>query len=122
MTKLLRAGCLFAAVVLSGCGGDSSDREPASGTSGKTASGTGTGTSTAALAQQAVVLSTDSTGLVQTVSAKGVAVELDGRFQNAVMARRNSDGSISIECHDDQDAAEAFLQGHSAASAQGEVK
>lgn len=120
MRNVLRAGCLFAAVVLASCGGDSSDREAASGASGTGTSGTST--STAALAQQAVVLSTDSAGLVQTVSAKGVAVQLDGRFQNAVMARRNADGSISVECHDDQDAAEAFLQGHPAVTAQGEVK
>ena len=125
MKNLLRAGCLFAAVVLSGCGGDSSDREAGSGTSGKSTSGTGTsgtGTSTAALQQQAVVLSTESTGLVQTMSAKGIAVQLDGRFQNAVMARRNADGSISVECHDDQDAADAFVQGQPAVTTQGEVK
>jgi hypothetical protein len=125
MRNLLRAGCLFAAVVLSSCGGDSSDREAGSGTSGKSAPGTGapgTGTSTSPLQQQAVVLSTESTGLVQTVSAKGIAVQLDGRFQSAVMARRNSDGSISVECHDEHDAAEAFIQGNPAATAQGEVK
>jgi type 1 fimbria pilin len=114
MRNLFRAGCLFAVVVLSSCAGDSSDSQPATGT--KT-SATGT-----AVLTQSVVLTTDPTGLVPTATAKGLAIQLDGRYQNAVMARRNADGTLSVECHDEQDAAEAFVQGGQTASTQNEVK
>jgi hypothetical protein len=67
-------------------------------------------------------LRTDSAGLVPTKSAKGTAVKLDGRFENAVIARRNPNGSITVECHDDTDQAEAFLAGQPRDAAHLEVQ
>lgn len=37
-----------------------------------------------------------------------MTVNLDGRFQSAVVARVNADGTISTACHDDESSAEAF--------------
>jgi len=110
MKKLLRAGGLCALAALAGCAGDSSSTS----SSGQPVA------SSAKAAQQAIKLTTQSTGLVQQVTPKGVTVQLDERFQSAVLARRNADGSVSIECHDDQQEAEAFVQG--AAPAPTEVK
>lgn len=67
-------------------------------------------------------LRTDGAGLVQTRSAKGNAVKLDGRFQNAMIARRNANGSVTVECHDDNDQAEAFLAGQPRDAANHEVQ
>lgn len=110
MKKLLRAGGLCALAALAGCAGDSSS----------TSSSSQPVASTTTATQQAITLTTQSTGLVQQVTPKGVMVRLDDRFQNAVIARRNADGSVSVECHDDQQQADAFVQG--AAPAQAEVK
>lgn len=50
-------------------------------------------------------------GLVQVQSSNGsVSVDLQGRFQNVMLARRNDDGSISTACVDNEEAAAAFLQ------------
>jgi hypothetical protein len=73
-------------------------------------------------AAQPVALRTDATGLVQTTTAKGTSIQLEGRFENAVIAHREPDGTIKTECHDDQHAAEAFMQGASASAAKLEVK
>jgi hypothetical protein len=49
-------------------------------------------------------------GLVEERHADGtVSVDLQGRFQNVVLAKRNDDGSISSACVDTPEAAEAFL-------------
>jgi hypothetical protein len=51
-------------------------------------------------------------GLVQEKREDGtVAVDLQGRFQNVTMARRNDDGSVSAACVDTPEAAGAFLSG-----------
>ena len=51
-------------------------------------------------------------GLVEEKHADGsVSVDLQGRFQNVVMARRNDDGSVSTACVDTPEAATAFLTG-----------
>jgi hypothetical protein len=57
-----------------------------------------------------VVLRTDGAGLVPTNTAKAIKVNVQGQFQNAVMARRNADGSLTTECHDTQEGGDAFLQ------------
>lgn len=50
-------------------------------------------------------------GLVQVKNSNGsVSVDLQGRFQNVMLARRNDDGSISTACVDSAEAAAAFLQ------------
>jgi hypothetical protein len=69
-----------------------------------------------------VQLRTDSAGLVQTRTATGTSVKLDGRFQNAMIARRNANGSLTVECHDDTQQAEAFLQGPERDAANHEVQ
>jgi uncharacterized lipoprotein YmbA len=107
MKKLLRAGALCALAALAGCAGDSSSTSSSS-------------QPVAPTAPQSIKLTTQSAGLVQQVTPKGVTVQLDDHFQSAVLARRNADGSVSIECHDDQQQAEAFVQG--ATPAQAEVK
>lgn len=121
MKKLLRAGCLSALAMLAGCGGDSSNT-PSS--SSRSTASTGSTGSTAPVAQQAITLTTQSAGLVQQAapSGKGIMLQLDGRFQSAVIARRNADGSIAAECHDEQQPADAFVQGAALAPAQDGVK
>jgi len=50
-------------------------------------------------------------GLVQVQHADGtVSLDLDGRFQNVILAKKNDDGSISQACVDNSKAAAAFLQ------------
>ena len=52
-----------------------------------------------------------SAGLVEVKHADGtVEMDLQGRFQNVVLAKRNDDGSISTACVDNADAARSFLE------------
>jgi hypothetical protein len=51
-------------------------------------------------------------GLVQEKHEDGtVEVDLQGRFQNVTMAKRNDDGTVSTSCVDTPEAADAFLSG-----------
>lgn len=51
-------------------------------------------------------------GLVQEQREDGtVAVDLQGRFQNVTMAKRNDDGTVSAACVDTPEAASSFLTG-----------
>jgi hypothetical protein len=51
-------------------------------------------------------------GLVEVQHPDGsVSVDLQGRFRDVVIAKRNNDGSISTACVDTPEAASAFLQG-----------
>jgi hypothetical protein len=51
-------------------------------------------------------------GLVQEKHEDGtVEVDLQGRFQNVTMARKNDDGTVSAACVDTPEAASAFLTG-----------
>lgn len=51
-----------------------------------------------------------SEGLVQEKHEDGtVAVDLQGRFQNVTLAKRNDDGTVSASCVDTPEAAGAFL-------------
>ncbi|HEX7313226.1 MAG TPA: hypothetical protein VF297_04870 [Pyrinomonadaceae bacterium] len=51
-------------------------------------------------------------GLVQEKQEDGtVAVDLQGRFQNVTMAKKNDDGTVSAACVDTPEAAEQFLSG-----------
>lgn len=53
-----------------------------------------------------------SDGLVQEKHEDGtVAVDLQGRFQNVTMAKKNDDGTVSAACVDTPEAAGAFLNG-----------
>ena len=53
-----------------------------------------------------------SEGLVQEKHGDGtVAVDLQGRFQNVTLAKRNDDGTVSAACVDTPEAAGAFLRG-----------
>ena len=58
-----------------------------------------------------IKLSTDGSKTVVKPTSFGKKVELNGQYENAAIARRNADGSITIECHDEQHAAESFMQG-----------
>lgn len=50
-------------------------------------------------------------GLVETQHADGtVSVDLQGRFQNVMMAQKNDDGSVSTACVDTPEAARSFLR------------
>ena len=50
-------------------------------------------------------------GLVQTQHPDGtVSIDLQGRFQNVMLAKKNDDGSVSQACVDNAEAAAAFLQ------------
>jgi hypothetical protein len=95
MPQLFRAGC-FVVCVLAGCTGDA-DKSKSS-------------TSTA----QPINLSTDSAGLVTKPTSFGTQIDFAGHYETAVIARRNADGSVSIQCHDDQQSADAFAQGQGA--------
>jgi len=49
-------------------------------------------------------------GLVQVQNPDGsVSVDLQGRFQNVMVVRKNDDGSVSQACIDNPEAASAFL-------------
>jgi DNA-binding protein YbaB len=49
-------------------------------------------------------------GLVSVQNPDGsVSIDLQGRFQNVMMARKNDDGSVSQACVDNSAAASAFL-------------
>lgn len=51
-------------------------------------------------------------GLVEEKHADGtVSVDLQGRFQNVMLAKRNDDGTVSAACVDTPEAAGAFLRG-----------
>jgi hypothetical protein len=51
-------------------------------------------------------------GLVQQKHGDGtVEVDLQGRFQNVTMARKNDDGTVAASCVDTPEAATAFLTG-----------
>ena len=53
-----------------------------------------------------------SEGLVQEKHGDGtVEVDLQGRFQNVTLAKRNDDGTVSAACVDTPEAAGAFLRG-----------
>jgi hypothetical protein len=95
MTKLFRVAIVCGFVTWAACDGDRPAAEPAP---------------QAKPSSLGVQLRTDSAGLVQTRSATGVSVKLDGRYENAMIARRNADGSVTVECHDDTQQAEAFVQ------------
>src|ERR671932_457394 len=50
-------------------------------------------------------------GLVEVRHADGtVSVDLQGRFQNVTLARKNDDGSVSEACVDNPEAAATFLR------------
>jgi len=50
-------------------------------------------------------------GLVEVKHADGtVEMDLQGRFQDVVIAKKNDDGSVSTACVDNADAARSFLQ------------
>src|SRR5690242_1894934 len=52
-----------------------------------------------------------TTGLVEVKHADGtVEMDLQGRFQNVMLAKKSDDGSVSTACVDNADAARAFLQ------------
>ena len=56
-------------------------------------------------------------GLVQVQHADGtVEMDLQGRFQNVMLAKKNDDGSVSEACVDSPEAASAFLQNKDATS------
>ena len=57
-------------------------------------------------------------GLVQEKHEDGtVTVDLQGRFQNVTMAKKNDDGTVSASCVDTPEAARAFLSGAGQAEA-----
>ena len=50
-------------------------------------------------------------GLVEVQHPDGsVSMDLQGRFQNVTLAKKNDDGSVSTACVDNPEAASAFLQ------------
>lgn len=60
-------------------------------------------------------------GLVQEKQADGtVSVDLQGRFQNVTMAKRNDDGTVTAACVDTPEAARAFLSGQETETETGE--
>lgn len=57
-------------------------------------------------------------GLVETRHADGtVSVDLQGRFQNVMMAKKNDDGSVSTACVDTPEGARSFLRREDAPAA-----
>jgi hypothetical protein len=56
-------------------------------------------------------------GLVETKHEDGtVSVDLQGRFQNVTVAKRNDDGSVSSSCVDTPEGARSFLRRDDAAT------
>ena len=59
-----------------------------------------------------------TSGLVEVRHADGaVSMDLDDRFRNVMMARKNEDGSVTTGCVDTPEAAEEFLLGAAPAPA-----
>ena len=115
MRTLMRAGYLFALAALVSCAGDSSSTAAsAQPASAQPASAQQSVAATAQPAGASLTMTTDPAGLVQQPTANGVMVQLDDHFQNAVVARRNADGTVSVECHDEHQQAAAFMQGATA--------
>ena len=57
-------------------------------------------------------------GLVQVQHADGtIEMDLQGRFQNVMLAKKNDDGTVSQACVDTPEAAKAFLQNTETTSA-----
>jgi hypothetical protein len=102
MRRALYAGCFMILAALPNCGN--------------------TTDSSLSAAAKPITLRTDSIGLTQVHTANATLIKLDGRFQNAVMIRRNADGTMTTECHNSQQAAEAFFQGARMAVHQGEAR
>src|SRR5688500_10997061 len=69
-----------------------------------------------------LTLKSDGVGLVKTTSANGTSMKLDGQFENAAIARRNADGTLTVECHADQPQAEAFMSTHATTAAAPELQ
>jgi hypothetical protein len=103
MRKLFCAVTVCAAAWATGCTGDA---RPGQSQAAPSPTPSPTPSPSPSLGIQ---LRTDSAGLTPTRSALGTAVKLDGRFENAMIARRNTDGSVTVECHDDEQQAQAFL-------------
>ncbi len=97
MRKLLGIVCIVGSMVVGGCQGDGEDK--------------GGSPSAQPAAPQAapLVLTTSPTGQVARTTAKGKVLDLGDSHQHAMIARRNADGSITTECHDEQQQAEAAL-------------
>ena len=89
MIQVARVACFCAFAALIGC----SDESPKA----------------AAPQPATLTLKNDGVGLVKTTSANGASIKLDGQFESAVIARKNADGTLTVECHDDQTQAEAFM-------------
>jgi hypothetical protein len=89
MIKAARVACICGVIALVGCA-DESPKAAAPKTGG-------------------LMLRNDGVGLVKTTTANGTSMKLDGQFENAAIARRNPDGTLTVECHDDQPQAEAFM-------------
>ena len=90
MIQVTRVACFCAFVALVGCSDESPKAAPAK-------AGT-------------LTLRNDGVGLVKTTTANGTSMKLDGQFENAAIARKNADGTLTVECHDDQPQAEAFMK------------
>lgn len=59
-------------------------------------------------------------GLVEVRHGDGsVSMDLQGRFENVTLARKNDDGTITTACVDTPEAAEAFLRGGGRAPSEG---
>ncbi|HEX3557959.1 MAG TPA: hypothetical protein VHU19_02070 [Pyrinomonadaceae bacterium] len=62
-------------------------------------------------------------GLVEVQHADGaVSVDLQNRFQNVMMARKNDDGSVSTACVDTPEAATSFFQNRQTTSSPGTTR
>lgn len=105
MGKLLGTICILGSLVCAGCQGDSEDKG-------------GSPSATSPKPQAApLVLDTQPAGHAARVTAKGKVLDLGGSHEHAMIARRNADGSVTTECHDDQQTAEAALAAPVAARA-----
>ena len=61
-----------------------------------------------------------SEGLVRVQNPDGsISIDLQGRFQNVILARKNNDGTVEQACVDNAEAAKAFLQNGDAAKTNG---
>ena len=61
--------------------------------------------------EEALTENKSTDGLVETRHEDGaVSLDLQGRFQNVTMAKKNEDGSVSTACVDSPEGAKAFLE------------
>ena len=106
MPGLIRGACLLIVAVLAGCQADMDDAlEPSPSSTASTAS-----------TQQRQAPMTGTSRVAPTATTSGTAVRPGMQLRNAMVGRRNPDGTVTTACFDDADSVATFLHDPSVAA------